>query len=309
MKNSVSPATTLRRPLGRAVAFACLCALLCGATAGALAADAADAPSAPLLNKPLPASGTDTVTDQPSPQHVYISGHWTWKDGAYAWASGHWELPPTNGAVWVASRWEKKDAGYALVEGYWQEGAQENDAEPAADSERSETSVVVEDAPPPPEREIIVERPSPAHIWIGGYWGWRAGRHVWVSGRWDLPPRTNVVWVPSRWERRGHGYVLVEGCWRDSVVRPRTTVVIEDDGWRSDGVITIAPPPLRREYHRPPRPGFDFVWIDGYWAWHGGRHVWIGGRWDRPPHGHRHWRQPRWEHHHGGYIFVEGRWD
>jgi hypothetical protein len=51
-----------------------------------------------------------------------------------------------------------------------------------------------------------------------------------------------------------------------------------------------------------------FVWIDGYWAWHGGRHVWIGGRWDRPPHGRRHWVAPRWEHRGHGYIFIEGCW-
>jgi hypothetical protein len=260
-----------------------------------------------LLDKPLPPSTPDTVGEQPSQQHVFISGHWRWQDGSYVWDAGHWEMPPTTNSAWVAPRWEKKDNGYVLVEGYWQESAGETvaTAEAASDADTE----IVEEAPPPPEREIIIERPSPAHIWLGGYWGWRAGRHVWIGGRWDLPPRQDVIWVAPHWVRRGHGYIFVQGCWSDRYVHPRTAVVVESDGWRSDGVVTIAPPPLRMEHHRPPRPGFEFVWIDGYWGWQGGRHVWIGGRWDRPPHGHHHWRQPRWEHRHGGYIFVDGRWD
>lgn len=306
MKTSVFPATPVRRPFAAVVRLACLGALLCGPAAGVFTAsalaqvpDAPQVPPAPLLDKPLPPSTPDTVGDQPSPQHVYVSGHWRWQDGAYVWESGHWEAPPTPTADWVAPRWEKQENGYVLIEGYWQDAGADTTA-------ATTTTEVVEVAPPPPEREIIVARPSPAHVWIGGYWGWQAGRHVWIGGHWDLPPRNGVIWVQPRWVRRGHGYVFVGGCWRD--VGPRTTVVVASDGWRSDGIVTVAPPPPRFE-RRPPRPGFEFIWIDGYWGWQGGRHVWIGGRWDRPPHGHRHWRQPRWEHRGHGYIFVDGRWD
>lgn len=278
---------------------------LIGSSLGLIAADSSTQPP-PLLDRPLPASGTDSVDDQPSPQHVYISGHWSWKDGAFSWENGHWELPPAAGTVWVAPRWEKMNTGYTLVEGYWQDAVELGDnAEPEANEQES---VVVEEAPPPPQREIIYARPSPAHVWIGGYWGFETGRRIWISGRWDRPPRAGVVWVSPRWVRRGHGYVFVRGGWRDGYVRPRTTVVVEHDGWRSDGVVVVAPPAPRIEVHRPFCPGAGFVWVDGYWAWHGGRHVWIGGRWDRPPHGRHHWVAPRWEHRRGGYIFVEGRW-
>jgi len=293
------------RSLGRAARLSFLGATLIGSSL-ALMADESAAQPPPLLNKPLPASGTDSVDGQPSPQHVYISGHWTWKDGAYSWESGHWELPPTGGTVWVAPRWEKKDNGYSLIEGYWQDGADETESADTAG--RSETTVVVEEAPPPPAREVIVARPSPAHVWIGGYWGFQAGRHVWISGRWDLPPRPNVVWIAPRWERRGHGYVFFPGSWREAYVHPRTSVIVESDGWRSEGVVVVAPPPPRPELHRTPCPGIGFVWIDGYWAWQGGRHVWIGGRWDRPPHGHHRWVAPRWEHRRGGYFFIDGCW-
>ncbi|MFT3830171.1 MAG: YXWGXW repeat-containing protein [Opitutaceae bacterium] len=310
MNSRAFSAVAARRSLASPVRVACLGALLCGSLPlfavepAAQIPDAAQVSPAPLVDKPLPPSTADTVGDQPSAEHVYISGHWRWQDGAYVWDAGHWEMPPTDGASWVAPRWEKRDNGYVLIEGYWQEATAE--ASEANDS----AAEIVEQAPPPPEREIIIERPSPAHVWLGGYWTYRAGRHVWISGRWDLPPRPDVIWVTPHWVRRGHGYVFVDGCWRDrGYLRPRTSVVVESDGWRSDGVITIAPPPIRIERHRPPRPGFEFVWIDGYWGWHGGRHVWIGGHWDRPPHGHHHWRQPRWEHRGGGYVFIQGRWD
>ncbi len=309
MNTFASLAPTGRRPLGRAFRVSCLGLALLGSAAGLCAAGAiADAPQmdpAPLLDKPLPPSTPDSVDDQPSPQHVFVSGHWTWNEGAYVWVSGAWELPPSASAEWVAPRWEKKDNGYVLAEGFWQEGG------PSAVAAAADTEVeVVEVAPPPPEREIIVARPSPSHVWVGGYWTWRAGKHVWISGQWNTPPRPNVVWVAPRWERRGHGYVFVFGCWCDVYMRFCTTVVVEGDGWRSDGVVVLsAPPPPRRHHsHRVPRPSYEHVWIDGYWGWHGGRHVWIDGCWRRPPHGHRHWVQPRWERRKGGYLFIEGRW-
>src|ERR1043166_5985086 len=68
--------------------------------------DAPEVPVAPLMEKPLPPSTPDAVGDQPSPRHVYISGHWRWQDGAYVWVTGHWELPPSTTATWVAPRWE-----------------------------------------------------------------------------------------------------------------------------------------------------------------------------------------------------------
>ncbi len=299
--SSCFPATG--RSLGRAARVSFLGVALLGSSLALVAEDSATPP--PLLDKPLPTSGTDSVDSQPSPQHVYVSGHWSWKDGAYSWESGHWELPPTEGTVWVAPRWEKKEGGYALVEGGWRNAADSADDDAIASAS---TATVVEEAPPPPPREVIIARPSPSHVWIGGYWGFEAGRRVWVPGRWDLPPRGGVVWVAPRWVRHGHGYVFIPGVWREVGVHPRTTVVVENDGWRSDGIVVVAPPPPRREYHRPPCPGVGFVWIDGYWAWHGGRHVWIGGRWDRPPHGRRHWVAPRWEHRGHGYIFIEGCW-
>ena len=75
-------------------------------------------------------------------------------------------------------------------------------------------AIIVEQAPPPPRREIIVAQPSPRHIGIAGYWRHDGRAFVWVPGRWELPPRGGAVWVEPRWERRGNGFVMIEGTWR-----------------------------------------------------------------------------------------------
>src|SRR5437868_10020927 len=81
---------------------------------------------------------------------------------------------------------------------------------------RAEMVVVIREAPPPPRREVIVERerPSAAHIWIAGYWRHDGRAYVWVPGHWEKPPHPHVVWVAPRWELRGGSYVFVEGVWR-----------------------------------------------------------------------------------------------
>src|SRR5579862_8240550 len=74
--------------------------------------------------------------------------------------------------------------------------------------------VVVRVAPP----AAIVEHRSPSpgrdYVWIPGYHNWDGHRHVWVAGRWELPPHPHARWEAHRWEKRGDGWVLVEGRWR-----------------------------------------------------------------------------------------------
>jgi hypothetical protein len=86
---------------------------------------------------------------------------------------------------------------------------------------RSNAPVVQEEivqAPPPEpaiQTEVIYERPSPAHVWIAGYWGWRGGRYLWTPGYWCYPPRPHSVWVRPHWERHPQrGYIHIEGHWR-----------------------------------------------------------------------------------------------
>src|SRR5947208_2216832 len=46
--------------------------------------------------------------------------------------------------------------------------------------------------------------------------------------------------------------------------------------------VRFAPPAPRVEV-RPYAPSPGHVWVPGYWAWHGERHVWLGGTWVLPP--------------------------
>jgi hypothetical protein len=72
----------------------------------------------------------------------------------------------------------------------------------------------VESEPPPPPNEVVVASPGPGFVWVGGYWGWNAGRRAWVGGRWERPPHEHATWVQPRWDHRGRGYVFVKGYWR-----------------------------------------------------------------------------------------------
>ncbi len=288
-------------------------------------------PDAAIVAQPLtPASGQEIIEERPSPQHVWIGGHWRWQDGRYAWIAGRWDLPPRAGLVWVDPRWEKRGTGFALAGGYWQDGAPGATAVASAPAmptpmvvapppavvyapppasvgapSAPPTVVVVEQAPPPPVREYIVERPSPRYVWIEGYWGWREGRHSWVAGHWELPPRERVEWVGPRWEHRGNGYVFVEGFWREAGV----SVGVSIGGPGPMIMVREGPPPPRRERiderHRPSR---DAVWITGFWRYDGRAYVWMPGRWELPPRGNHEWIEPRWENRGGGYVFIEGHW-
>lgn len=294
-------------------------ALLIFSAAGSFAAnaipDAPTVPPAPVMERPLDPATPDAPGEQPSVQHHWVPGHWRWLEGAYVWEPGRWEIPPQGNVVWHQSEWQRQSNGWALKEGYWDEAppARATTVVTAPAPAPVAQEIVVMTAPPPPQREIIIERPSPLHVWIGGHWGWRAGKHLWIGGRWALAPRPNAVWVAARWDYRNGRYYYVDGYWRDAVVvapAPRpgpTTVVVAPPAQGGQVVVVAAPPPPRREVvYAPPGPGF--IWVNGYWAWRGGRYVWIAGRYERPPHGHHRWQEPRWERRGGNYIFIEGRW-
>ncbi|MEJ1973243.1 MAG: YXWGXW repeat-containing protein [Lacunisphaera sp.] len=66
-------------------------------------------------------------------------------------------------------------------------------------------TIIVTQAPPAMQQEVVQARPSSAHVWVPGYWSWRNNRYEWMSGHWEIPPRTDAVWVAPRWERLGDG--------------------------------------------------------------------------------------------------------
>jgi hypothetical protein len=74
--------------------------------------------------------------------------------------------------------------------------------------------VYVEVAPPRVRYEVRSTRPSPLHVWIGGYWGWDNGTHVWIAGEWATPPQPGYLWEQPRWRRHGHRWAYTPGYWR-----------------------------------------------------------------------------------------------
>lgn len=72
------------------------------------------------------------------------------------------------------------------------------------------------------------------------------------------------------------------------------------------GVVTVAPPPPQVEVVGvAPFPGA--IWINGWWGWRGGRHVWIAGRWEAPRPGYR-WEPHMWQREGNGWREYGGRW-
>jgi hypothetical protein len=163
--------------------------------------------------------------------------------------------------------------------------------------------VSIRTAPPVPQREVIVARPSPHHVWIGGYWRWEHNRHVWVAGRWELPPREHVIYVPSRWDHRGDDYVFIEGQWQDAGTT--TTVAASTNATE---IIVSQPPPAPPPDAVGERPFPQAVWTPGYWSWGNGAYAWNAGRWIEPPSPGHTFIAPHWEARDNGYAFCPGFW-
>jgi WXXGXW repeat (2 copies) len=56
---------------------------------------------------------------RPSPNHVWIGGHYRYEGRHYVWEPGHWEAGPRSGAVWVSGHWRHSRHGWYWVDGHW----------------------------------------------------------------------------------------------------------------------------------------------------------------------------------------------
>ena|SRR5690349_16115341 len=76
-------------------------------------------------------------------------------------------------------------------------------------------TVVVAQAPPTPQVEVVPVAPGPEYVWAPGYWSVGVGGGwVWIGGRYVIRPHPHAVWVGGHWGRRGRGYIWVGGHWR-----------------------------------------------------------------------------------------------
>lgn len=168
--------------------------------------------------------------------------------------------------------------------------------------------IVVREAPPRIVEERVPVAPGAAYVWVRGHYTWDRDRWVWVRGAWMMPPQPGAFWVEGKWERRNRQWV--EGHWEVPPPPPPPVAVAGPPGPPPGAVeiyADVAPPPPVHEVVVA-RPGPDYLWINGFYAWDHGRHVWRAGHWERPPHGRAAWVEPRWERRGGRYVFIDGYW-
>jgi hypothetical protein len=70
--------------------------------------------------------------------------------------------------------------------------------------------------------------------------------------------------------------------------------------YEQQGVIVDVAPPAPYVEVVPVLPFLGALWIAGFWGWHGGRHHWVPGRYERPRPGYS------WNAH--GWVQQGGRW-
>lgn len=71
-----------------------------------------------VVRVPPPAVRIEVRGAAPSPDHVWIAGHWAW-EGRWVWVSGRWAVPPRGHGRWEPGRWERRRRGWVWIEGRW----------------------------------------------------------------------------------------------------------------------------------------------------------------------------------------------
>lgn len=64
-----------------------------------------------------PPERVEVVAVAPSPEHVFIRGHWRWERG-WVWEAGHWEVRRA-GHEFVVGHWARRPRGWLWVPGHW----------------------------------------------------------------------------------------------------------------------------------------------------------------------------------------------
>lgn len=72
-----------------------------------------------VVKKAPPKVRVEVRTAAPSPNHVWVAGHWSWRTGKYVWVGGTWKVRPTSSATWVTGHWTKRPRGWVWVPGHW----------------------------------------------------------------------------------------------------------------------------------------------------------------------------------------------
>lgn len=87
----------------------------------------------------------DDAPEQPSEDHVWVSGYWWWRNRSYVWVPGYWALPPNKGLVYIAGHWAYNGNQWIFVRGGW--------AQPDT------TKIIVAPGPRPVLKALVITAP------------------------------------------------------------------------------------------------------------------------------------------------------
>jgi hypothetical protein len=200
---------------------------------------------------------------------------------------------------------------------------------------------VVYEATPGTPQERVTPAPGPGYVWMAGHWNNVAQRWVWVAGHWEMPPSPSAVWIAGHWVQGTSGWAWAEGTWTVGAsaglsqnppeppgapgaaapqagatepppVPPNTAVPSPSSPAPSmpemnDGTIVSGEPPAPIAEYVPVAPYPDYLWVGGFWGWHGAW-VWNAGHFARRPFHGAAWVGGGWSRGARGWAWHGGRW-
>jgi hypothetical protein len=70
---------------------------------------------------PPPPEAAEVVAVAPTPDRVYIRGHWEWEGSRYVWVGSRYIRRPNPHAAWVEAHWQSSPRGWYWQNGHWAE--------------------------------------------------------------------------------------------------------------------------------------------------------------------------------------------
>ena len=66
-----------------------------------------------------PAARVEVPPPRPSPDRVWIEGHWARRGNETVWMNGVWATPPDPSMVWEKESWNQRGRDWYYTEGHW----------------------------------------------------------------------------------------------------------------------------------------------------------------------------------------------
>jgi YXWGXW repeat-containing protein len=71
------------------------------------------------VSRQPPVERVEVISVRPGAAHVWIGGHWDWRESDFIWIGGRWEEPRPGYRTWVPGRWAHDRNGWYFIEGHW----------------------------------------------------------------------------------------------------------------------------------------------------------------------------------------------